>query len=108
MKLGFSDVILSFVMNKYELTFIIDGKATPAKKKAVCVTITKMGSLLKGKVGTVEDWGAKDLAYKIGKSTSGNYFYFPLELPAEAVKALTEKVKAEDDIIRYLLIRANG
>jgi small subunit ribosomal protein S6 len=92
-------------MHKYELTFLIDGKATPAKKKAVSALISKTVGLLKGKVGTVEDWGTKDLAYKIGKSTSGNYFYFPLELPAEAVKALTEKVKAEDDIIRYLLIR---
>lgn len=44
-------------MNKYELTVVLDPKATVAKKKKVIETIEKIISLLKGKLGKVEDWG---------------------------------------------------
>ncbi len=92
-------------MNKYELTIVLDGKATSAKKKAVQSLVEKIVELGKGKIGKVEDWGTKDLAYKIEKSTTGVYLHFPLELEPETVKNLASKVKVENEIIRYLLIR---
>ena len=92
-------------MQKYELTIGLDGKATAAKKKAVLTAIQKVVELLKGKVGTILDWGVKELAYKIKKGTTGLFILLPLELPAESAKKLVEKIKTEDDIIRYLLVR---
>ncbi len=92
-------------MNKYELTVVIDGKATSAKKKAVGDKITKLVGVLEGKVGKVEDWGVKDLTFRIKKSDSGVFLHFPLELTGAAAKALMNKVKVEEDIIRYLLVR---
>ena len=92
-------------MQKYELTIVLDGKATAAKQKAVRETIEKIIKILKGKIGTVEDWGEKPLAYKISKSTAGIFIHFPLELEAEFVKDLSTKLTMEGEIIRYLLIR---
>ncbi len=93
------------VMQKYELTVVLDGKATPAKKKGVRASVEKFITSLKGKVGTVEEWGEKPLSYKIGKSESGNFLYFPLELGPESTKALSTKLSQEEEIIRYLLLR---
>lgn len=92
-------------MQKYELTIVLDGKASSAKKKAVLTTTQKVVELLKGKVGTIQDWGVKELAYKIKKSTSGLFVFLLLELTSDSVKKLVEKVKTENDIIRYLLVR---
>lgn len=105
MNFDFSNVILAFIMQKYELTVVLDGKATPAKKKIVRASVEKFVTSLKGKVGTVEDWGEKPLAYKIGKSTSGNSMFFPLELGAENAKAISTKLSQEEEVIRYLLVR---
>ena len=91
-------------MQKYELTLVLDGKASAAKKKAATELIEKVVAISKGKVGKAEDWGVKDLAYKIGKSTAGVYLHFPLELTSGSVKDLTAKIRANEDIIRYLLI----
>ena len=96
--------ILSFVMRNYELTVVLDGKATPAKKKSVTELVEKVVTIGKGKVGKVEDWGTKDLAYKIGKSTTGVYLFFPLELETHSAKEVTAKLRASEEIIRYLLI----
>jgi len=92
-------------MQKYELTLVLDGKATPAKKKSVRAALEKTISTLKGKVGTVEDWGEKPLAYKIGKSEAGNFMFFPLELDADAAKSLSTRLRQQEEVIRYLLLR---
>lgn len=92
-------------MRNYELTIILDGKATAAKKKSVREAIEKTIGLLKGKVGTVIDWGEKELASRIGKSKTGIFVLFPLEMTPDSAKKLAEKIKTEDAIIRYLLIR---
>jgi small subunit ribosomal protein S6 len=93
-------------MNKYELTIVLDGKATSAKKKAVMETLEKSLGLGEGKFGKVEDWGVKDLSYPIKKLTSGLFIHIPVEMPAESAKKLTDKIKTENDIIRYLLVRS--
>ncbi len=92
-------------MQKYELTIVLDGKATAAKKKAVIASVEKTAELLKGKLGSVIDWGEKDLAYKIKKSTSGSFIHIPLEIGSGEVKKLVEKIKTDDVIIRYLLVK---
>jgi len=99
-------VILSVtVMNKYELAIVVDGESTPAKKKAVIANVEKVVNVNKGKILGTDDWGKKDMAYKIGKSTTGIYLIFTLELEPAAVKELPAKLKLEPEILRYLLIR---
>lgn len=83
-------------MNKYELSVVIDGKASPAKKKSVTERIAKMVELLKGKVGKLTDFGEK--AY-------GIVLLFPLELVGESAKNLLTKVRQDEDIKKHLLIR---
>lgn len=91
-------------MNKYELTIVMDAKAQAAKKKKVVEGFEKVLETSKGKVTSSKDWGVKELAYKIGKSTSGLYLYFELELDPKGVKALNEKLRTDADILRFLLI----
>lgn len=92
-------------MNKYELTLVLDGKAGVAKVKKITETLEKILAIFKGKVTESKEWGVKDLAYKIGKSTTGLYLYFELELDGTGVKSLNDKLRVDADLIRYLLIR---
>lgn len=92
-------------MKNYELTIVLDGKATSAKKKAVQQKASDMVAAYKGKVGKVEDWGERQLAYKIGKSETGHYIFMPLEMETAGAKNLNDKLRLEEDLIRYLLVR---
>ena len=87
------------------MTIVLDGKATSAKKKAVSEKVTKLIELNKGKIEKEEDWGVKELAYEIKKSTSGNFLYFVLELDPNSVKAISTKLEQEGEVIRFLLVR---
>ncbi len=92
-------------MHNYELTVVLDGKATAAKKTAVTKTIEKVIELGKGKLGKVSEWGVKDLAYKIGKNTTGSYIFFTLSIEPSFVKQLDNKLKMEENIIRFLVVK---
>ncbi len=95
-------------MNNYELVIVLDGKTTPAKKKSAVSHMEKLITTLGGKILNTEDWGVKELAYKIKKSTSGLFIIFTLELGQEVAKSLPAKLKLEEQIIRYLLVRTKG
>lgn len=92
-------------MNSYELTIVLPGKVTAAKKKSVAEKVKKLVSTLKGKVKDEKNWGEKELAYKIGKNDTGNFVHFTLELEPKSVKDLSDKLKLEDRVIRYLLVK---
>lgn len=92
-------------MRNYELTVILPGGTTAAKKKSTQVKIEKMVKTLKGKTGRVEDWGERELAYAINKKNTGIFLHFRLELEASAAQTIAGKLKLEEEIIRYLLIK---
>jgi small subunit ribosomal protein S6 len=103
-----TSVILSFVMQNYELTLILKGKVTPAKKKAIVEKIDKIISEQKGKKGEVDDWGEIELTYKIKKEGTGYFLRIPLELDAKGAKAFADKLRMEEEIVRYLLVKNEG
>lgn len=92
-------------MGMYELTIVLTGATTPAGKKATSEKIEKLVKNLKGKFMKSEDWGKIDLAYPIAKADTGIFLYSELELDSQAAKAINEKLRLENDIIRYLLVR---
>ena len=92
-------------MNNYELTIILEAKTTAAKKKTVLESIEKTVKLLKGKMDKVEDWGVKELFHKMNKTSKGVFLHIPLELSASSLKPLDLKLKTDDNIIRYLIVR---
>ncbi|MDP1760481.1 MAG: 30S ribosomal protein S6 [Candidatus Woesebacteria bacterium] len=92
-------------MNKYELTLVLDAKTTPAKKKSILESLEKTVNLLKGKMNKVEDWGVKELFHLMKKNKEGAFLHIPLEFLASKVKQLDLKLKTEDNIIRYLIVK---
>ncbi len=92
-------------MNNYELTLVLDGKSGAAKKKKVTEALEKNLEVLKGKITDSKDWGVKDLAYKMAKSTTGLYLYFELELDGKGAKALNEKLRVDSEILRFLVVK---
>ncbi len=91
-------------MNKYELTLVVDGKGGAAKKKKVAETLEKTLKILNGAIKESKEWGIKEMAYKIGKSETGLYLFYEIELDSKAVKTLNDKLKNDPDLLRYLVV----
>lgn len=96
-------------MNKYELTIILEGKTTAAKKKSVLESLEKAIKMLEGNPPAggekAEDWGVKELFHEIKKNKEGLYLHIPFEMTAKNIKPLEIKLKAMENILRYLIIK---
>lgn len=96
------------VMNTYELTVVYGGKLTPAKAKTSIEKTTKLIELFGGKIVATINWGEKELAYEIKKQTTGYFVIYQLEMEALSVKNLNDKLRVDEGLLRYLLIKTEG
>lgn len=93
-------------MRDYELTFIVSTKLADKDRKTVLDNVVKwIEEGKKGKVGKEEDWEVKRFAYPIEKQREGRYFCWQVKIEPPVLAGLKEKMKLEENIIRYLLIR---
>lgn len=93
-------------MRDYELTLVVDPDLTSEKQKKLVAKTQKIITDLKGKISKTEDWGKKELTYPIKKKTLGYYFFLETKLPEKGPAEIEKKLKLEEGIIRYLLIRS--
>lgn len=92
-------------MRTYELTLVIDPELSLEETKKLIAKTKKIVEDLKGKVGETIDWGKKELAYPIKKAHFGCFFLWLISLREETVDQLDKKIRLEEDIIRYLLVK---
>jgi small subunit ribosomal protein S6 len=92
-------------MNSYDLTIVLDGKTTAAKKKAAIEKIETLIKTFEGTLGEIKDLGEKDLAYQINKVDTGLFMTFPISFRGESAKKFQDKFRLEDYVLRYLMIK---
>ena len=58
-----------------------------------------------GEVVKVDNWGLKNLAYRIKKNRKGHYVLLNIAAPAQAVAEYERVMRVNEDIIRYMTVR---
>ena len=93
-------------MKDYELSVVfhpdLEMNLDPALDK-----VKKIIESNKGKITKEENDGKKRLAYSINGQDFGVYYYFDLQLPAEAPAKISSTFNITDEVLRYLLVKAD-
>ena len=92
-------------MTLYETLFVVHPEKGPRMKEF----IERFKKVIEGQAGTVshvEEWGLRDLAYRIEKQGKGLYALLQYRSSARAVEELERNLKLTDGILRYLTVRA--
>ena len=90
-------------MKQYELTFLIH----PDLEMNVEKVVSKVKDLVSANGGNVTketNEGKKKLAYQIKGQDYAVYYYFELDLPAEAPATISSTMNIMDEVLRYLLV----
>lgn len=93
-------------MALYETLFVVH----PEKGARIKEFIEKFKKVVEGQDGTVshvDEWGLRDLAYRIEKQGKGFYALLQYQSPARAVEELERNLKLTDGVLRYLTVRAD-
>jgi len=59
----------------------------------------------KGVIKKRENWGIRNLAYKINKNRKGHYMLLNIDGPPEAIQEYERLMRLNEDIIRFLTIK---
>lgn len=93
-------------MKDYELTVVfhpdLEMNLDPALDKVKKAITSNKGVIVKE-----ENDGKKRLSYKIDGQEFGVYYYFDVQLPAEAPAKISNTFNITDELLRYLLVRAD-
>jgi small subunit ribosomal protein S6 len=90
----------------YETLFVVHPEKGPRIKEF----IEKFKKVIEGQDGSVtniDEWGARDLAYRIEKQARGYYTLLRYNASGKAVDELERNLKLTDGILRYLTVRAD-
>ncbi|MBI4078793.1 MAG: 30S ribosomal protein S6 [Candidatus Levybacteria bacterium] len=90
-------------MRTYELVLVLRPSLTEAKLKKVLGTIK--GWLKPASITKEDVWGAKPLAYKIKRETSGYYTVLHLKAEESLDTGIEKRLVTDEDVLRHLLIR---
>ncbi|MCS6774317.1 MAG: 30S ribosomal protein S6 [Anaerolineae bacterium] len=93
-------------MRSYELTYIIRPDLDEAARTALIERVASFITAEGGVVRRVTPWGLRPLTYPIRKQREGYYVFCIVELNASSVARVEQRLKLTEEVIRYLLVRA--
>ena len=92
----------------YENVFVARQDLTPAKVNELTDKFAAVIEAKGGKITKREDWGLRNLAYKIQKNRKGYYTLMNIDAPAEAVVEMERLMRLDENLLRYLTIKVKA
>jgi len=96
--------VVEAVDKKYELALVLQPELL---ESAVEKKLKEFEKFLEDNGGTIDmkdNWGKRNLAYRIGPHSAGTYIIYNVTLPTIFNRELDEHVRIDKDIIRFLHI----
>ena len=95
-------------MALYESVIIGRQDLTPNQFEELIDEFIKIIESFKGVIKKRENWGLRNLAYKINKNRKGHYVLLNIDSSSEAIVEYERLMRLNEDIIRFLTIRINS
>ena len=92
-------------MNKYESVLIARQDLGASQVSTLVDELKNVISAQGGEVVRVDNWGLKNLAYRIKKNRKGHYVLLNISAPATAVAEYERVMRVNEDIIRYMTVK---
>ena len=91
----------------YETTFLVRQDASTQQVENLTERFAAVIGDRGGKISKRENWGLRNLSYKIQKSRKAHYIFFNIDASPEAILEMERQMRINEDILRYLTIRVD-
>jgi small subunit ribosomal protein S6 len=92
----------------YEHVFLARQDISQSQVDALTKELSEVISEGGGRVGKVEYWGVKPLAYKIKKNRKAHFSLMNIDAPPSAVAEMERRMRLSQDVIRFLTVRVDA
>lgn len=94
-------------MPMYECVFISRQDISSQQADGLADAFTTVVQENGGSVGKKENWGLRNLAYRINKHRKGHYILLNIDAPAGAIAEMERQMRLNEDVLRYMTIRVD-
>jgi len=94
-------------MPLYEHVFIARQELSPQQVEELASQFSQIITDNGGTVAKTEQWGLRNLSYKIKKNRKGHYVLLNVDAPAAALQEMERVMRINDDIIRLMTVRVD-
>ena len=95
-------------MNKFETVLLISPDISTSDKNKLNKDFTKLINDNSGKIIDSEDWGLRDLSYKIGSYNKAFYNFMQIEIDGSKIENLKKNLSQNESFIRHMFIKVNN
>jgi small subunit ribosomal protein S6 len=92
----------------YENVFIARQDISAAQAEALTEQFANLIAEQGGKVTKKEQWGLRNIAYRINKNRKGHYVLMNIEASGPAISEMERQMRINEDILRYLTVRVDA
>ena len=92
----------------YENVFIARQDISSTQAEALTEQFANLIAEQGGKVTKKEQWGLRNIAYRIKKNRKGHYVLMNIEASGPAVTEMERQMRINEDILRYLTVRVDA
>ena len=92
-------------MNCYEHTIITKQELSDTQTKKLVSKYEDLINANSGKIVKTEEWGLRNLTYKIKNNKKGFYFHIKFEGVGKTIEELEKIENIDESLLRYLTVR---
>lgn len=89
----------------YETVFIARQELSQKQVENLTESLSEIITAGGGKIHKTENWGLRNLAYRIKKNRKGHYVLIESDTPAPALLEMERNMRLNEDILRYMSVR---
>ena len=95
-------------MSKFEAVILLNPDLSSENLKKQEESFKKQLIELNGSVFSKEDWGLRDLNYKIKNFKKAFYIFYQLEIEGSKIQNIKKNINQNEQIIRHLFIKVKN
>ena len=95
-------------MNKFEAVILLSSDLSSENLKKQEESFKKLLVGLNGSVFSKEDWGLRDLNYKIKNFKKAFYKFYQLEIEGSKIQNIKKNINQNEQIIRHLFVKVKN
>ena len=92
-------------MNNFEAVVLLSPELQPNDRISCLKSIEKIVNEKSGKIISSEDWGLRDLSYKIDQYSKAFYNFYQIEIEGDKIEGIKKTLNQDENFIRHLFVR---
>ena len=95
-------------MNIFEAVVMLSPEIASNVRNSSLDSLKKIIVEKSGKIINNEDWGLRDLSYKIDHYSKAFYNFYQIEIEGDKIESIKRALNQNENFIRHLFVRVNN